>query len=167
MQTDFRPSAHHFITRHRAAQDALWTVELEPETVLKAPALFAAFMPPRYAYLGEKFTIVGETAEDALFLLQRVGTFLLNIGIGFKVATEHFLRIATPGQTPKLLTIYLPDHYTETSQGRALLMDDLRYLLRDYRGMAGISLPQYAPIEADKVFFRRDTDEYGNYILPQ
>lgn len=136
-------------------------ITLDGEYIINnAKQNFASFshFENRGKYAGYKFTIVGKTVEDALFLLEKIGSFCAKINIDFKVGTKTLIDKQIPEQSFKLLTIYLNEN-----TNRLQLEDDIIYLLKGYKGYEGIEL-KYSESIVDGLYFRKDTDEYGNYI---
>lgn len=135
------------------------TLTLSPEHYVdRTFTNFSPFMPEGYTYSGEKFTVIGGTVEDAIWLLERVGLFMLRIGVGFKIATRKQIESTDPEQRLKLLTIYL-----RPTVDKALLLNDLVYLLRDYRGHEGLQLEFSHHLEG-AIYWRNDTTPDGAYI---
>lgn len=105
-----------------------------------------------------KFTVVGKTLEDSLYLLNRLGKFLYNSGFSFKVGTKKLIDAKDSEQSYKLLTIYLPQN-----SNPELLYSDLKSLLKSYTGYKGINLKYSVHLDG-AIYYRVDKDLYGNYI---
>ena len=134
------------------------TIVLSPEYYVdRTFCNFSSFMPQGYTYSGEKFTIIGDTVDSAIWLLEKVGLFMLRIGVGFKVATRRQIETQNAEQRLKLLTVYL-----SPTVDKELLMDDLKWLLRDYNGHIGLSL-QYSTHLGGAIYQRNDTTPEGDY----
>lgn len=107
-------------------------------------------------YAGWKYTIVGSSVEDSIYLYKQLGKYLLNIGVPFKMGTKKLINSSNKEQSVKLMTIYI---LNTTKVG--LLLDDIKHFLKNYRTNARLTKSEhiYGPI-----YKRVDRDEYGNYV---
>lgn len=117
---------------------------------------FGNFIPQNYA--GWKFTIVGKSIDDAVFLCEKLATFLLNIDVPFKVGTHRLVNCGDGEQQFKLMTIYIMK-----DTNAELLQEDINHFLRDYKGGEDIKLKWSTQIN-EYLYKRADIDENGQYI---
>lgn len=107
-------------------------------------------------YAGWKFTVTGNTVEDAIYLYNNVGKYLRKINVPFKIGTSRLIKSAKPEQAHKLLTIYIMKD-TKVDY----LLDDLKHYLKNYKCNYKL---KYSEHVSGPIWKRHDRDEYGNYV---
>lgn len=107
-------------------------------------------------YSGWKYTIVGDTVDDAVYLYEQIGIYLERIGCSYKIATIKQITSGNAEQSVKLITIYIYDNTNVD-----YLLDDLKYYLKNYKPKATLKKSEHV---WGPIYKRVDTDEYGNYI---
>jgi hypothetical protein len=119
-------------------------------------------------YQDTKFSIIGNSLKDALWLWDNLRPWLKKNKITHKIATVRRVNIPPVdkydyGQSKKLATVYIPMDMELDQLGK-----QLKRILKDYKGYKGVKgLPfwgykKYAP----GIYWRQDYDEFGNYIDP-
>lgn len=107
-------------------------------------------------YAGWKFTITGDTVEDAIYLYDNLGKYLRKINQPFKIGTKKLITSASSEQKHKLLTIYVMKD-TKVDY----LLSDIKYYLKNYKCKAHLKWSEHVE---GAIWKRVDRDEYGNYI---
>lgn len=119
---------------------------------------FINFMFPDKDYTGWKFTIIGKTEADSKFLAEKVCMFLVSIEVSSKLGTARLINRQVPERSIKLLTIYMHEKLDHDQ-----LLDDLKFLLKDYRGHEGLSLEFSEHIDG-AIYRRMDMNMAGEYV---
>lgn len=126
--------------------------------ILSSSKPFINFILNNDKYMGWKFTIIGKTVEDSIDLVERLGQFLININVNFKVGTLNLIERNHPEQSKKLMTIYITENVNSD-----YLIEDIKYFLKGYDGHIGITLEK-SELVFGPIFKRYDLNNNGNYI---
>lgn len=122
----------------------------------RVPFIQVVHVYPREQYAGWKFTITGNTVEDAIWLYDNLGKYLKSIKQPFKMGTHKLIKTADPEQAHKLMTIYIMKN-TKVDY----LLQDIKYYLKGYTCRYKL---KYSEHVEGPIWKRHDTDENGNYI---
>ena len=112
---------------------------------------------------GLKISIAGKKIEDVFELYDRLFYWLKSKGITFKIATNKRVTIPNSEQSKKLLTIYVPNEYSDEDFQNFLA--EIENKLSGYKGWHDIKLPlNLYQVYSGGIQFRNDRDENGEYI---
>jgi len=112
---------------------------------------------------GLKISIAGKKIEDVFEIYDRLYNWLLSKGITFKIATNKRVTIPNSEQSKKLLTIYVPNEYSDEDFQN--LLAEIETRLSGYKGWHDIKLPlNLYQVYSGGIQFRNDRDENGEYI---
>ena len=110
----------------------------------------------RKEYAGWKYTITGDTVDDALYLYDNLGKYLKRINQPFKMGTKKLIESSNKEQAHKLMTIYIMNNTNVD-----YLLDDIKKFLKNYKCTYRL---KYSEHVEGPIWKRVDTDEYGDYI---
>jgi hypothetical protein len=119
---------------------------------------------------GWKLSIQGKSLDDSLFLWDRLHTMFEEMSIPYKMGTAKRLNLITNRdnikreQGYKIMTIYIPNIYSETEDNLMTFAEEVYSKIRDYKGWHDIKLPTSYKHYAGGVFYRNDRNENGEYI---
>lgn len=120
-----------------------------------------------------KLSLQGKTVEDAIELMNLIKDYLLSENIEFKVGTKarfdmRYLKIGNKEemdrlteQSYKAVTIYCPISIEIKD-----LANKISELIKNYKGHEGVLCPKSYTHYKGAVYYRKDTDENGEYIQP-
>ena len=114
---------------------------------------------------GLKISIQGKTIDDVMYIYDKLGKYLYDNDIGFKIATQKcFNRYDKDNpvlreQCRKAFTIY----HNDTIDFKQLC-EDIYNLIPEYKGWYDIPTPTDYEHYAGGLFIRNSYDENGNYL---
>jgi len=119
---------------------------------------------------GWKLSIQGKSLDDSLFLWDRLNSMFDEMSIPYKMGTAKRLGLINNEdsnkreQGHKIMTIYIPNIYSETEANIMSFAEEVYSKIRDYKGWYDIKLPTSYKHYAGGVYYRNDRNENGEYI---
>lgn len=110
----------------------------------------------KYEYAGWKFTITGDTIEDAHWLYNNLGKYLRKINQPFKIGTKKLINCPDKEQAHKIVTIYIMNN-TKVDY----LLNDIKHYLKGYSCKYRLKYSEHID---GPIWKRHDRDENGNYV---
>lgn len=112
---------------------------------------------------GLKISIAGKKLDDVFELYDRLYDWLKSKGIEFKIAANKRINIPNSEQSKKLVTIYVPNEYSDEDFQN--LLGDIETKLIGYKGWHDLKLPfNLYQVYSGGIQYRNDRDSDGNYI---
>lgn len=117
-----------------------------------------------YQYAGWKYTIVGSTIDNIIFLYEKLSDLVFNTyGLTFKMGTTRLINSGVSEQQFKLMTIYVDRDLNNDTARLNEFQGALVEGLRDYVVDSHVKL-EYSEHLVGSIYTRHDIDEDGMYI---